>query len=117
MNSPHSLDIGFDKRHWPVFHDLAILNHLPISAYSGLMKFDMKIYVNVARLEIGQLFTKRLRRGHLCILEKFLVLTFIEVWTQWVPCKINVTTFGRHVLYTRPIAFILQWMSEKSNVS
>ena len=40
-----------DMGHWPVFHDLAILNHLPISAYSSLLKFDMKIFVNVARLE------------------------------------------------------------------
>ena len=38
-----------------VFHDLVILNHLPISACSGLLTFDMKIFVNVARLEIGQL--------------------------------------------------------------
>ena len=35
-----------------------ILNHLPISAYSGVLKFDMKIFVNVVRLEIGQLFTQ-----------------------------------------------------------
>ena len=28
------------------------------SAYSGLLKFDMKIFVNVPRLEIGQLFTQ-----------------------------------------------------------
>ena len=50
MNKPHSLDIGSDMGHWPVFHDLAILNHLPISAFSSLLKFDMKIFVNVARL-------------------------------------------------------------------
>ena len=37
MNKPHSLDIGSDMGHCPVFHDLAILNHLPISAYSGLL--------------------------------------------------------------------------------
>ena len=35
-----------------------ILNHLPISAYSGVLRFDMKIFVNVARLEIGQMFTR-----------------------------------------------------------
>ena len=35
-----------------------ILNHLPIFAYSGVLKCDMKIFVNVARLEIGQLFTQ-----------------------------------------------------------
>ena len=58
MNKPHSLDIGFDMVNWPVFHDLAILNHLPVSAYSGLLKFDTKIFVNVARLEIGQLLTQ-----------------------------------------------------------
>ena len=38
--------------------DLAILNHLPVSAYSGLLKFDMEVFVNVARLEIGNLFTQ-----------------------------------------------------------
>ena len=61
MNKPHSLDIGSDMGHWPVFHDLAILNHLPISAYSGSLEFDMKIFVNAARLEIGQLFTQGTR--------------------------------------------------------
>ena len=53
--------------------DLAILNHLPISAYSGLLKFDMKIFVNVARLEICQFFTQDARRGHPCTLGTFLV--------------------------------------------
>ena len=49
------------------------MNHLPISAYSGLLKFDMKIFVNVARLEIGQLFTQGIRQGHPCTLDTFLV--------------------------------------------
>ena len=46
-------------RHWPVFHALVILNHLPISAYSGLLKFDMKIFMNVVRLEIGPVVYSR----------------------------------------------------------
>ena len=50
-----------------------ILNHLPISEYSGVLKLDMKIFVNVARLEIGQLFTQSMRRGHPCTLDTFLV--------------------------------------------
>ena len=39
----------------------------------GVLKFDTKILVNVARLEIGQLFTKGTRRGHHCTLDTFLV--------------------------------------------
>ena len=35
-----------------------ILNHLSISACSGVLTFDMKIFVKIARLEIGQLFTQ-----------------------------------------------------------
>ena len=31
--------------------------------YSGVLMFDMKIFVNVARLEIGQLFTHGMRLG------------------------------------------------------
>ena len=58
MNKPHSLDIGSDMGHWPVFHDKVFLNPLPISAYGGVLKFDMKIFVNVARLEIDHLFTQ-----------------------------------------------------------
>ena len=50
-----------------------ILNHLLISAYSGVLKFDMKIFVNVARLEIGQLFTQSTRLVHLCTFDTFLV--------------------------------------------
>ena len=34
----------------------------------------MKIFVNVARLEIGQLFTQGVRWGHPCALDTFLVL-------------------------------------------
>ena len=45
---------------------LVILNYLPISAYSGLLKFDMKMFVTIARLDIGQLFTQSTRRGHPC---------------------------------------------------
>ena len=40
---------------------LAILNYFPISACSGLLKFDMKKFVNIARLDIGQLFTQTTR--------------------------------------------------------
>ena len=50
------------------------MNHLPISCYSSLLKFDMKIFVNVEKLEIGQLFTQGARRGHPCTLDIFLVL-------------------------------------------
>ena len=56
-----------------------ILNHLPISAYRGVFKFDMKIFVNVVRLEIGQLFTQDTTRGHQCTLDTFLVFA--------VPCN------------------------------
>ena len=66
------MDIGSDMGHLPVFHDQEILNHLPVSAYSGV-KFDMKIFVNVARLEIGQLFSQGTRRGHPYTLDTFLV--------------------------------------------
>ena len=70
-----------------------ILNHLPISAYSGVLKFDMKIFVNVARLEIGQVFTEGMRRGHPCTLDTFLVeckyqncfiysIMFLSFWTE-----------------------------------
>ena len=34
------------------------MNPLPISAYGGVLKFDIKIFVNVARLEIEVLFTQ-----------------------------------------------------------
>ena len=49
---------------WPIFHGpvilpyLAILNYLPISAYIGLLKFDVKMFVNIAREDIDQLFTR-----------------------------------------------------------
>ena len=48
---------------------LVILNYLPISAYSGLLKLDMTMFVNIARLDIGQLFTQSARRGHPCSLD------------------------------------------------
>ena len=38
-----------------------------------ILKFDMKIFVNVARLEVGQLFTQGTRWGHPCTLDTFLV--------------------------------------------
>ena len=43
----------------------------------GLLKFNMKIFVNVARLEIGQLFTPGTRRGHPCTLDTFLVYVIL----------------------------------------
>ena len=82
MNKPHSLDNGSDMGHWPVFHDLVILNHSPISAYSGLLTFNVKIFVNVARLEIGQLFTQGMRRGHPCTLDTFLVDKIYKIFWE-----------------------------------
>ena len=78
MNKPHSLDIGSNMGHWPIFQELAILNHLLISAYSGLLKFDLKVFVNVARLEIGQLFTQGWRQGHPCTLDTFIVCVCVS---------------------------------------
>ena len=43
----------------------------------------------------------------------FISLRIIEVWKYWVPCKVNKMPFGRHLLWTWPIAFILRWTSEK----
>ena len=59
-----------------------ILNYLPIFACSGMLKFDMKIFVNVATLEIGQLFTQCARRGHPCTLDAFLVVYCIDTYSQ-----------------------------------
>ena len=56
-----------------------ILNHLPISAYSGVLKFNMKIFVNVARLELGLLFTHGVRREYPCTLDTFLVIIIIMI--------------------------------------
>ena len=42
----------------------------------------MKLFVNIARLEIDQLFTQGMRQGHLCTLDTFLVLnSFLD--TKW----------------------------------
>ena len=72
-----------------------IFNHLPISAYSGVtvLKFDMKMFVNVARLEIGQLFTQGTRRGHLCTLDTFLVSFILVVVFE------NIYEFYMHIFF------------------
>ena len=67
MNKPHLWILVLIWAIDPYFM-IEILNHLPVSA-----KFDTKICVNVARLEIGQLFTQATRRGHPCTLDTFLV--------------------------------------------
>ena len=64
--------------HGPVFHDLEISNHLPNFCLNVLLKFDVKRFVNLARLEIGQLFTQGARRGHPCTLDTFLVLVWFS---------------------------------------
>ena len=43
-------------------------------------------------------------------------LMFIKVWTQWVPCKVNLTPFNRYLLCAGSIAFIIPWTSEKWNL-
>ena len=46
------------------------------------LKFDMKIFVNAARLEIGQLFTQGARRGHPCTLDTFQFQNCVEIAFQ-----------------------------------
>ena len=60
------------------FQDFAILNCFPISAYSDLLKFNMKMFVNVARSEIGQLFPQGTRQGHPCALDAFLFFLTLQ---------------------------------------
>ena len=64
-----------------------ILNHLPIFAYSGVLKFDMKIFVNVARLKMDQLFTQGTRWGHPYTLDIFLVL--VDKILTFYPLNLN----------------------------
>ena len=40
---------------------------------NGLLKFKMKMFMNIARLDICQLFTQNARWGHPCTLDTFLV--------------------------------------------
>ena len=42
-------------------------------ACSGLLKFDMKMFVNIVRLENGQLITQGVRQGHSCTLDTVLI--------------------------------------------
>ena len=79
-----------------------IFNHLAIPAYSGMLKFDMKIFVNVARLEIGHLFTQGMRGGgHPCILDTFLVSelkpeTYVHFCLAlvWCTAKHNIRSYS-----------------------
>ena len=69
------------------------------------MKFDMKMFVNVARLDIGQLFTQSTRRGHPCTLDTFLFIHLVEPKTMFSDlfyiycilfCHKNYTNLGIH---------------------
>ena len=71
MNNPHSLDIG-SVWYGPLTHISWLSDFFFFSAYSQdsvLLKFDMKMFVTVARLEKGQMFTQDARPGHPCTLE------------------------------------------------
>ena len=68
---------------------------LPIS---GMLKFDMKIFMNVARLEIGHLFTQGTRWGHPCTLDTILVqslfvLAQISCVRCWLISRTNMQMF------------------------
>ena len=81
-----------------------ILNHLPFSAYSGVLKFDMKIFVNVARLEIGQLFTQGAKWWHPCTLDTFLVTLYARSFRR--------RFFAFHHAVNHPQThIILSWLS------
>ena len=57
-----------------------------------MLKFDIKIFVNVARLDIGQLFTQSARRGHPCTLDTFLVFfQFIVIVYDSAICMVQYT--------------------------
>ena len=58
------------------FSDLTYM-HIHISAHSCLLKFHMKMFVIVARLEIDQMFTQGVWWGQPCTLDTFLVYDFI----------------------------------------
>ena len=63
-----------------------ILNYLRISAYSDLLKFDMKMFKIIARLDIGHLFIQSAKRGHQCTLDTFLVVVVVVVVVVFVFC-------------------------------
>ena len=74
-----------------------------ISAYSGVLKFVMKIFVNVARLEIGQLFTRCVRWGRLCTLDTFLVEgDVLQEFLKYYPSKYYMDRVKR-IWYLSPM--------------
>ena len=88
-----------------------ILNHLPISAYCGLLKSDMKIFVNVAMLEIGQLFTQGMRWGHPCTMDTFLVflLFFFSAFSSsWEKLPVSETSHRAFISVIGPSREVVQ---------
>ena len=57
----------------------------------------MKIFVNLARLEIGQLFTQGTRWGHPRNLDTFLVSVCFSLYLSgcivWIVCNLKTTNF------------------------
>ena len=49
-----------------------------------LLKFHMKMFVNMARLDVGQLFTQSARQGHPCTLDTILVLVLFGEGVQGI---------------------------------
>ena len=49
-------------------------------------------------------------RGFMTFLCQFIFLLFIEVWTQWVPCKVN------DLLFNRPIVYIMKAKYQMASV-
>ena len=109
MDEYHSWDIGsvLHKHRpeimyvgqWPIFHGLLILPYICKTlailnfANSDLLKFDMKMFVNIARLDKCQLLTQSTRLRRQCTLDTFLVFSHLvgpceqfgthEKWSWW----------------------------------
>ena len=105
---PETMCVG----HWPIFHGplilpyLAVLNYLPISAYIGLLKFDMKMFVNIARLDYRPVFhSKRevgasVYFGHISsFINRYRWVTFYILYSHWAE-----TSIGRNGLVTKKMA-------------
>ena len=77
----------------------------------------MRRLATIFRRVVCKLYTKSSKIMHRTVVKmKTWKLNFIvrciEVWKQWVPCKVNMTYFRRHLLCTGPIAFLLRWTYE-----
>ena len=102
---------------WTGLSSLLNVRHEAFVGFQGTPRADREPYHNLIgtchfKCHLTLLVCVAAKNSWYLISNNFIFLTFIEVWTQWLPSKVNVMPFGNRASLTLHVTHCVSYLAE-----